>query len=141
MTRAVFDTNIFISGSFWRGPARQLLDFARHGDVEVVTSQSMLDELRSVLTRSGKSFEMSPQAATTVLNQWLSYVTVVTPTRIIEACRDPKDNMVLATAVAGQVEYIVTGDPDLLVLGEFEGIRIVNAKQFLEVLDAPSSLA
>ena len=101
----------------------------------------MLDELRSVLTRSGKSFEMSPQAATTVVNQWLSYVTLVTATRIIEACRDPKDNMVLATAVEGQVEYIVTGDPDLLVMGEFEGIRIVNAKQFLEVVDAPSSLA
>ena len=49
--------------------------------------------------------------------------------------------MVLATAVEGQVEYIVTGDPDSLVLGEFEGIRIVNVKPFLEVLDAPSSLA
>ena len=141
MTTAVFDTNVFISGSFWRGPARQLLEYARQGVVQVVTSRLMLDELRSVLTRSGKSFEMSPQAATTVINQWLRHVTLVTPTRTIEVCRDPKDNMVLATAVEGQVEYIVTGDPDLLVLGEFEGIRIVNVKQFLEVLDAPSSLA
>lgn len=38
----------------------------------------------------------------------------------------------LATAVAGQAELIVTGDPDLLVLGAYEGIEILSPRQFVE---------
>jgi len=47
---------------------------------------------------------------------------------------DPDDNMVLEAAVAGQADFIVTGDPDLLNLKEFRGIRMVTAKELLEFL-------
>jgi len=49
--------------------------------------------------------------------------------------RDEKDDPVLASAADGHANYIVTGDRDLLVLGEFEGIPIVTAEQFLRILD------
>jgi len=42
---------------------------------------------------------------------------------------------VLATALAGKADMIVTGDEDLLVLKEFRGIRILSPRQFLEILD------
>lgn len=48
--------------------------------------------------------------------------------------RDPKDNHILATAVAGDAEYIVTEDKDLLVLGTHRGIVICDAEAFLEVV-------
>jgi predicted nucleic acid-binding protein len=51
-------------------------------------------------------------------------------------CRDADDDMVLATAVAGQAEVIVSGDADLLTLGAYEGIRILSPRQFVEMLDA-----
>ena len=49
--------------------------------------------------------------------------------------RDKNDDVVLATAVAGKADLIVTGDADLLVLKTFRGIRILAPRQFLELLD------
>ena len=49
---------------------------------------------------------------------------------------DPKDDMVVATAVAAKAEYLVTGDrKHLLSLGTYEGIQIVTPREFLELLD------
>ena len=49
-------------------------------------------------------------------------------------CRDPDDDWVLATAVAGQAEAIVTGDGDLLALGKYQGVAILTPRQFIERL-------
>jgi predicted nucleic acid-binding protein len=46
--------------------------------------------------------------------------------------RDPDDDNVLAAANAGRCEAIVTGDKDLLVLGEFAGIPILTPRQFFD---------
>ena len=59
----------------------------------------------------------------------------VVPQHRITACRDPKDNVVLEVAVAREVDYIVTGDEDLLVLHPFEGITIVGPAEFLRALE------
>jgi predicted nucleic acid-binding protein len=56
----------------------------------------------------------------------------VVPARTIEGvCDDPDDNRVLECAVACGCECIVTGDNDLLRLGQFEGIEIVRLSDFL----------
>lgn len=49
--------------------------------------------------------------------------------------RDRKDDKFLATAKAGGAAYVVSEDNDLLVLGAYEGIGIVDAAAFLRVLD------
>ncbi len=61
---------------------------------------------------------------------FLTYTRLVTPISGIEACRDPKYNMVLACALGGNAQYIVTGDPDLLVLNEYQGVKIVKVADF-----------
>ena len=57
------------------------------------------------------------------------------PERRVETCRDPADNMVLEAAVAGDADYIVTGDEDLLMLRSFEDIPIVGPAEFLRILE------
>jgi predicted nucleic acid-binding protein len=52
--------------------------------------------------------------------------------RVVE--RDPKDDMIVATALAARAGYLVSGDRDLLDLDPYEGIRILTARAFLEVL-------
>ena len=54
---------------------------------------------------------------------------------VVGVCRDPADDMVLAAAREGRAEVIVTGDADLLALGEHEGIAIVKPRAFLELLE------
>ena len=52
--------------------------------------------------------------------------------KIGKVCRDPDDDHVIATAVVVKAKWIVTGDLDLLDLGEYKGIQIVNARTFVE---------
>ncbi|WP_395643608.1 putative toxin-antitoxin system toxin component, PIN family [Rudaea sp.] len=49
-------------------------------------------------------------------------------------CRDPKDDVVLATALAGKVDAIVSGDKDLLVLEHFQTIPILTVRNALAKL-------
>lgn len=52
--------------------------------------------------------------------------------KIGKVCRDPDDDHVIATAVAVKAKWIVTGDLDLLDLGEHKGIRMVKARTFVD---------
>ena len=61
------------------------------------------------------------------------------PAQRINACRDPKDNMVLEAAVAGQVDVIVSGDKDLLTLSPFKGIPVLTPAAFLRRLTSQNS--
>lgn len=54
---------------------------------------------------------------------------------IAGVCRDPDDEVVLAAAVEGRADRIVTGDKDLLVLGEYEGIPIITPRAFLDLIE------
>jgi hypothetical protein len=50
--------------------------------------------------------------------------------------RDPKDDPVAACAKEGGAEYLVSGDQDLLVLGDWEGIQVVTPRRLLEILES-----
>jgi len=52
---------------------------------------------------------------------------------------DPPDNLVLACAVEGKVDYLVSGNLHLLDLEQHRGIKIVTPAQFLEILATPRS--
>ena len=64
---------------------------------------------------------------------------VVTPARVPRVVRDPDDDQVLAAAVEGRAEAIVTGDRDLLDLGSHAGIQILAPARFAETLGGPTS--
>ncbi|MEX2044550.1 MAG: putative toxin-antitoxin system toxin component, PIN family [Opitutus sp.] len=54
---------------------------------------------------------------------------------LVPACRDPDDDLVLATAIAAKARVVVTGDDDLLTLKNHAGIAILYPRQFLEHID------
>jgi predicted nucleic acid-binding protein len=59
-------------------------------------------------------------------------------TEIEGVCRDPADDVILATAIAAKAAWLVTGDQDLLVLEAYEGIAIVSPRQMLAQLEPPA---
>jgi len=62
---------------------------------------------------------------------------LIEPTALPQpVCRDKDDDWVLATALAGGAEILVSGDKDLLVLKEFQGVKILSPRQFVERMDA-----
>jgi putative PIN family toxin of toxin-antitoxin system len=131
MIRVTLNTSVFVSALNFGGLPNEILN---HCQAEVFTlclSQSIIDELYRVL-RDG--FEWSEEDLTEALDPILSLAEMVEPTRTISASRDPKDDHVLACAVTAKADFLVSGDNDLLTLGTFEGIRILNSRQFLELL-------
>jgi len=92
--------------------------------LEVPTRSELRRKFRSVATRD-------PQAILGILAR----AEVVTPAAIAPICRDPKDDMFLATAAAAQADYLVSEDRDLLALRAFQGAEIVTVPQMLHLLD------
>ncbi len=131
--RILIDTNVVISGTFWSGKPKALLNAVRQGDVTYITSETLLGELREVLTEQGKPFRLSAEEATQVIGAMRALATLISPTSHVSICRDEDDNRVLECAQDGRADYIVTGDKDLLALGVFAGIRIVNVSDFLQL--------
>ena len=64
---------------------------------------------------------------------------LVSPSEKIELCRDPKDDFLLEIASAGDADYLVTGDEDLLVLGAIRRTRIIRLAEFRALLTEGSN--
>lgn len=139
MQRIVLDSNVVLSGLLWRGPPHALLEHVgQHADMHLFSSQTLLDELADVLTRSSitKRLQQINKTAHAVLTDYVQAVTVLQPPRLPQpVCRDPDDDAVLALALMARADVIVSGDNDLLVLQRFEGISIISVKEALVRLE------
>jgi putative PIN family toxin of toxin-antitoxin system len=134
--RVLLDTNIFISAILFGGLPRELMVLGLRGEIELVTSPALLNELTALLE---EEFAFSPAAADETRRELELVAEVVEPREIPDVCRDPDDNHVLAAANTGGAELFVTGDRDLLVLKAFEDIEIVEPAQALQKLAAKAS--
>lgn len=128
----VLDTNVIVAAMVAKGLCHEVV--ARGlASCTVVTSQPLLDELEHTLRAK---FTIGP-AATTFLEQLRLHVKFVEPAPLDSAgSRDSDDDVVLATAVAGEAAVIVTGDQDLLVIARYGGIDIVSPRDFLSRLSS-----
>ena len=132
-----------ISALLWRGIPHQLLQTVRQRpNLQLYSSAALLEELADVLTRPSlvKQLAVIGRVAADVLQDYVSAVEIVCAAPLAQpVCRDPDDDDVLALALAAQANLIVSGDQDLLVLGQFEGIPIVTARAMLERLATSAS--
>lgn len=135
--RVVLDTNVIVSGLLSPGhPPASLLDRFDRGLLGLVTSAEQLDELRDVLARPRIATRLTAGVSARFLDNLASKADLCGPLPPVKTSPDPKDDFVLATALAGGAELIVTGDKrHLLSLGSFEGIAIVTAAEALLLVD------
>lgn len=132
--RVVFDTNVLYSALAAKGFSEEVVDEAV-AECDIVWSDPLKQELESLLTRRHK---IGP-ATRVALEAYVDLCEFVEPEPLRErVCRDEDDDVVLATALAGKADLIVTGDEDLLVLKKFRGIEILSPRKFLERLDRTS---
>lgn len=131
--RAVVDTSVLIALLWGHGAVCvRLLDLWESRRFVLVTSPQVIGELREVLERPKMRAHVAAAEAQALLAS-LELDAVVTPGELTlpGATRDPKDDKVLACALEGEAQLLVTLDPDLLTLAVFQGVRIVNPVQFV----------
>ena len=127
--RLVLDTNTVVSGLIWGGVPGQLIDAAAAGTVQIISSVPLLGELHDVLFRKKFAAQLAEQGvdAADLFEGYAALVELVDPADIGPVIlADPDDDIVLATALAGGADAIVSGDAHLLGIGEFRGMPIVT---------------
>jgi len=129
--KIVLDTNVLLAALATRGFCASLFEICLAGH-DVYLSESILNELSEHLR--GK-FKMTLERTTEVREFLAGHCLFVAPLPVPnEACRDPDDLIILGTALAGAADCIVTGDQDLLILGQFQGIEIYTPRALYELL-------
>jgi hypothetical protein len=138
LTRILLDANVLISAVIRpSGPPGQVVaDFLRAHSFDLVLSPAVVAEVERALALPRiQRYVLSPQEVHLWLVDLVALADLVDDTgRVAGVVRDPDDDVVLAAAVAGRAEVLVTGDQDLLALREYEGIVIVTPRAALDIL-------
>jgi putative PIN family toxin of toxin-antitoxin system len=130
--RIFLDANILISGIIFKGKEHELL--IKNKNIFFITSEDVLEETRAVI------IEKFPESSELVE----IFLSILNPTVIkrkdyasklneYSTVRDKNDRHILAAAIIGKVDYIVTGDADLLSLKNYNNISIVQARKIISL--------
>ena len=138
MIVAVLDTNTIVSGMLApQGIPKRLLDSAWAGQFTLCASTIILNEVFTTLSRDRitRKYRLS-ETDLQRLRDLLEHETISTPVtvEVHGVANHPEDDLVLATAVSAQADYLVTGDSQLQKLAAYQGVTIVSPREFLDVL-------
>ncbi len=138
MRRIVLDTNVIVSGLITAtGPPGTILTAWRDRHVDLIVSASLLREVADILSRPkiARTYGLTADAVSGIL-RLLDSQAIRVPGRVTipRTARDPLDDHILACAVEGHADYVVTGDRDLLALDRFRGIPILSPAAYAALL-------
>jgi putative PIN family toxin of toxin-antitoxin system len=134
--KAVLDTQAFVRALI-DPKSRSGLLLSRFVDrFTIVVSPQVLQEILEVLFRSELTEKYQRLGEIDIENviSLLAKAGVVEPGETVTICRDPDDDKFLECATAGKADYIVSEDKDLLVIKEYQRVRIINTETFLDLM-------
>lgn len=133
MLKVVIDTNVFISGVLVEAgnPSLVIKAWKRARKYQLFITEVIIQESLNVMHRLNVD--------TGIITDWDKAIREnaisVVPARKIEVIKeDPSDNKFLECAIEAQADYIISGDKHLKKLVEFEGIKIIDVREFLDIL-------
>jgi len=130
----VIDTGVFVSALIRKqGTTGDVLRALRDGRFTAIYTTDIVVEIIDVLGRASfrTKYHIEPDDITALVNLIRLRGELVTPTRKVTVCRDPKDDKFLEAAIVAQTDCIVSGDADLLDMTPFEEIPILRPAEFL----------
>lgn len=143
--RVLADTNIYIS--YLLSPHQDsfvllLFDKIADDEITLLVSAPLLDEIEATVKRKPYLLKNISEQELKRFTQLLKRISEEIPlitTPIPVATRDPKDDYLIAYAVLGKADYLVTVDKDLLVLEKVGKVKIVHSGEFRAILKSSSS--
>jgi putative PIN family toxin of toxin-antitoxin system len=134
MKRVILDTNIFISMALG-GQVGKINDRWRAGNFLLVVSDDIVSEYLDVLQRP--KLHLKSRTIAVITGRIYRKAKFVKPEERISGVQpDPKDDKFLEAALAGQVDFIVSGDKHLLELKKFRSIPIISPREFLDQFES-----
>ena len=138
MLKIVIDTNVFVSATITeKGKPAQILKVWREKKLEVIISSEILKEIGQVVFRHKiKKISFWTEKERYQFIEDLARICILTPgsLQLKQAVKHTQDHKFLVAAIEGKADYIVSGDRHLRDLGVCEGIKIVSANEFLQIL-------
>ncbi|WP_244085135.1 putative toxin-antitoxin system toxin component, PIN family [Desulforhabdus sp. TSK] len=135
----VLDTNQYASALLKpESNSARLIALAAEGHITLIISQDILAEIRRVLAYPKlQKLHGGPEEEIEQFIRKTEKIAIVTPGELAidVITADCSDNIILACAVEGNADCIVSGDHHLKDLGAFQGIDILDAAAFLEILE------
>jgi putative PIN family toxin of toxin-antitoxin system len=129
--KIVLDTNVFISGVFFGGAPSRILRGWRDKKIQIVVSESILEEYRLVARRLAREFagiDLTPFLRLLAVKARVYRVSRLP----LHVCEDPENDKFLACALASGSRVIVSGDKKLLKVSGYSGIRVITPRRFVE---------
>jgi len=129
MITAVIDTNVFVSALITGGTPLQALETVRTGLVQLLITTQIEAEIENTLTRAkfAPYFQRQETKPQKFLANYTTIARYMSPVQVLDCpIEDKKDLMLIECAVAGQADYIVSGDHHLLDLGYYKNITILR---------------
>ena len=120
-----------------RTAVAEVLRLAVNGSVDLLWIEGLTGEVeRTVRLRASVRKRVSREAVVKVLRVIRSTATVLPPSAgpALRVCRDPNDDYLVAAAVAGRVDLVVTLDDDLLAHDGYAGVRFVKPGAALAII-------
>jgi putative PIN family toxin of toxin-antitoxin system len=142
--RAVLDANVYVSAYVRpEGPPGQIIErFLRNAAFEVVLSSDIVEEVLQALAyrkvRKNSRTKVEPEL-------WFEDILVLAQLitgeyKLDRVSEDPDDDKYIAAAIEGRAALVVSGDPDLLAVGEHQSVRIITPRAFLDLIDASRAI-
>lgn len=133
MLKAVVDANVWIHALLGGTNGLAIVEKLDQDQFQLVFAEELVAELTDVLARPKFSRVPSDkkQRLIALIREKAVFVELEKTSNI---CRDPKDEMYLVCALAGQADLLVSGDEDLLCLGKHHNTKIVTPREFLDSL-------
>jgi putative PIN family toxin of toxin-antitoxin system len=135
--RVVVDANVYVSAlSRPQGPPGQILTQFLENAFEIVLSPAIVEEtVRAFAYQRVRKYIHAAVDPELWLEDVILLAQFVAGAYALEGVSvDADDDKYFAAAIEGSATMIVTGDPDLLTIKEFQGIRIVTPRVFLDLL-------
>ena len=131
--RVVLDTNVWISSLIGRTLV-ELRELLSNPSIELITTPRLRTEVLSVTERPKFRKYFSEEHVADLLAWMDKYMVSVELGEVPRRCRDVKDDYLLELAIQAEAIYLVSGDEDLLEIGEIEGCKIMTIAQFRQVI-------
>lgn len=128
--RIVIDTNVVVSGIFFGGAPRQVIEAVLNRRADAFASVEIITEYQRVILEmiEGKHGRLNVD----LMSPIVAAMHIIEPQSKVEISRDRDDDKFLACAKDAKCMYVVSGDKDLLVLERFESVEIITAREFCD---------